>query len=93
MKYLNKANLVGLLFVATIGADVALADNDQLLPTTSAMQSEIREDLAQRQTEFYQTFLDATAETGFEQAQASTTWNNAIYFPVIPNPVLMTVKL
>ena len=93
MKYLNKGNLVGLLFVAAIGADVALADNDRLLPTTSAMQSEIREDLAQRQTEFYRTFLDETTESGFEQAQADTTWNNALYFPVIPNRVLMTVKL
>ena len=93
MKYLNKGNLIGLLFVAAIGADVALADNDRLLPTTSAMQSEIREDLAQRQTEFNRTFLDETAEAGFEQAQTITTWKNTIYLPVIPNGFLITAKL
>ena len=93
MKTLNKANLVGLLLVATIGANVALANNDRLLPTTSAMQSEIREDLAEHQTEFYSTFMDETTEPGFEQVQTATIWNNAIYFPVIPNRVLMTVKL
>ena len=93
MKTLNKANLVGLLLVATIGANVALADTDRLLPTTSVMQSEIREDLAQRQTEFYSTFMDETAEAGFEQAQSITTWKNTIYFPVIPDRVLMTAKL
>ena len=75
------------------GFKLALADNVRLLPTTKAMQSEIREGLAQHQTEFYRTFLDETAEPGFEQAQAATTWKNAIYFPVIPNLNLMTVKL
>jgi len=73
MKYLNKANLVGLLLIAALTADLAFAEDEQLLPSKSSMKAKISEDIAQRQAEFYNTLSDSSADAVPNQTQTVST--------------------
>ena len=53
--------------LAAISSPSFAKPNEQLLPSKSSMKAEIREDIAQRQAEFYNTLSDSSADVVLNQ--------------------------
>ena len=84
MKYVNKGNLVALLFVTAFAGDIALAEDLGTKPDTAAFAAEVREEVDARRAEFYQPFLETARNTEVQAPQMAAMGKNSIYFSIVP---------
>ncbi len=84
MKYVNKGNLVALLFVTAFAGDIALADGWETKPDQATFATQVREEINAHRAEFYQTFLETARNTEVQAPQVVAVGKSSIYFSILP---------
>ena len=85
MKYFNNRAVLGIVFVAAFGADVNLAGESDLMPSKSALESEIRADIDVQREAFTHGFAADMKANLISSNERVAPRKNSIYFSIVPD--------